>query len=700
MWKDLGLKQFDSMGKSTLSRIHSRGADLVIVGSYTDLAGGRIHLNVAIQDTSEGETVDSLVADGTETEITQLIAQTGERLRGKLGLGAISAEKERQLALSQPSPEAAPVYSDGLANLRAYEPLKAQSYLDKAVMIDPAFPFAHAALGEAWLVLGYDQKAKEEAKKAFELSTNLSFEDHTSIEGRYRGIANQWPAAITAYQQLYKFTQNQKLDYGLKLAEAQRSAGKGQDGLATLAELRKLPKPEGGDPRIDLEEAETAESLGDLKRGLTVAAHGAEVAKATGARLLESRSLIWSCDAFRRLGQVVQAKQACEAARKIATDLNDKLGTARALNDLANIQSDQGDLDGARRLFEQALTLGREIGDKRDVSGALNNIGFVLSGQGQLAEAKQRYEEALKIQQDIGFMSDIPRTLGNLADLQHQQGDLAGAQTTFEQAIAAAQASGNESAHASNEANLGIVLLERGDLNGAERNYRDALAIERKLGAKSDAAAVLDSLGDLLVIRGNLPEAEQNYREAISIQQAMGEKGSAAISGAGLATISLEKGDAAHAEATVRGAAQEFHSEKDAPDETMARVVLVRSLLAQKKLDEAQKEMNQAVALVTNESQRNLRYSTLTTSARLRALLPGDANSAAAIAALQKVALDAEKAGMPGSALEARLAMGEIDVAGGKAARGRTELGEVQKDAEAKGFLLIAQKAARTSQAH
>jgi tetratricopeptide (TPR) repeat protein/class 3 adenylate cyclase/TolB-like protein len=695
MWKDLGLTQLDSMGKNSLSRLQSRGADMVIVGSYTDLPDGRIHLNVEIQDTAAGETVDSLVAEGTESEITQLIAQTGERLRAKMGLGAISAEKERQFALSQPSPEAAPVYSEGLEKLRAYEPMQARSFLERAVIIDPAFPFAHSALGETWLVLGYDQKAKDEAKKAFELSANLSFEDHTSIEARYRGIATDWPAAIAAYQQLYKYSQNQKLDYGLKLAEAQRSAGKGRDALATLAQLRKLSKGAPGDPRIDLEEAETAASLGDLKRGLGVANQAAETAKATGARLLESRSLIWSCVAFRKLGEMEKGKQACEQAKKIATDLEDKLGTARAVNNLANISNDQGDLDGAKRLFEQSLALGRAIGDQRDVSGALNNIGSVLSAQGQLADAKERYEEALKIQQDIGFKTEIPNTLGGIGDLLLQQGDLAGAQRTYEQAIAAAQESGSERAQAGSKANLGIVLFERGDLRGAEQNYRDALALERKLGAKSDTASVLDSLADLLVVRGNLQEAEQGYREAMAIQEGMGEKGSAAISRMGLATISLERNDAAQAEAGVRASAEEFHSEKDSADETVARVVLVRALVAQKKLGEAQKQMNQAIALVTNASQNNLRYSTFTTSARLRAAQGGESNEAGAIEALQKIVRDADKAGMPGCELEARLAIGEIEAAGGKNSRGRTELSAVQKDAEAKGFLLIAQKAVR-----
>ena len=70
---------------------------------------------------------------------------------------------------------------------------------------------------------------------------------------------------------------------------------------------------------------------------------------------------------------------------------------------------------------------------------------------------------------------------------------------------------------------------------------------------------------------------------------------------------------------------------------------------------------------------------------------------AEAIEALRKIARDAEAVGLPGGELEARLTIGDIEVARGMGSRGRTELAAVRKEAEAKGFLLIAQKAVRSS---
>ena len=190
----------------------------------------------------------------------------------------------------------------------------------------------------------------------------------------------------------------------------------------------------------------------------------------------------------------------------------------------------------------------------------------------------------------------------------------------------------------------------------------------------------------------NLREAGQVYTEALSIQQTMGAKGSAATSTLGLAAVALESNDPAQAETSARAAIEVFHAEKDAVDEILARLVLVRSLLARNKLPDAQTELTRAVALVTNESPAGVRYSVSILSERLRA---ADAKQYApkAITSLQKLAREAAKAAMPAFALEARLAIGEIEFAEGRKAPAQTELKLVVKEAQTRGFSLLAQKA-------
>ena len=143
----------------------------------------------------------------------------------------------------------------------------------------------------------------------------------------------------------------------------------------------------------------------------------------SGARLLRVRALHWSCATLRTMGELAKATAACEESSRIARELGDKLGIARALTILGSIRFDKNDLEGAKRLYNEALGNAEQIGAQKDVSGALNNVALILEAQGQLDQAKQRYEQALAIQRKIGFKADIPGTLSNIADLLRKEGN-------------------------------------------------------------------------------------------------------------------------------------------------------------------------------------------------------------------------------------------------------------------------------------
>jgi len=98
--------------------------------------------------------------------------------------------------------------------------------------------------------------------------------------------------------------------------------------------------------------------------------------------------------------------------------------------------------------------------------------------------------------------------------------------------------------------------------------------------------------------------------------------------------------------------------------------------------------------LVKATSPRSLRYGALIASARVQAATGPQAKLAQPVESLQKVALDAKKAGMPGFELQARLAIAEIELADGKATIAHKEFEDVQREAVAKGFGLVQQRAA------
>jgi len=51
-------------------------------------------------------------------------------------------------------PVATRLYAEGLARLRAFDPLAARDLLQKSVDADPSYTLAHSAMAEAWSKLG------------------------------------------------------------------------------------------------------------------------------------------------------------------------------------------------------------------------------------------------------------------------------------------------------------------------------------------------------------------------------------------------------------------------------------------------------------------------------------------------------------------------------------------------------------------
>jgi hypothetical protein len=167
-------------------------SDWIVLGSYTALVGQpnmRIRLDVRVQDTSAGETIADVAVVGSEADLFDLVSQAGSGLRKKLGVEAVSPVEAVSVRAASPSNrEAARLYSEGLARLRASDALAARDLLRQAIAADTKYSLSHSALAEAWSRLGYDKKAREEARQAYELAANLSPEEKLVVKGRYRDI--------------------------------------------------------------------------------------------------------------------------------------------------------------------------------------------------------------------------------------------------------------------------------------------------------------------------------------------------------------------------------------------------------------------------------------------------------------------------------------------------------------------------------
>lgn len=654
---ELSLGDVSSLSTDNLTRVaNNLSTDMVLVGSYAVLAGNsgpQIRLDLRLLDARSGAIVDATSRTGTEVHLLDLVSQAGEQLRSTLGVSPVSSSEAAEIAVVLPhNQEAARFYSEGLERLRMLDALGARDLLEKAITLDPDYALSHSALASAWATLGYDELSRAEAKRAFELSSDLPRAERLLVAARFHQASKQWGDAIEKYRALVEFFPD-NLEYGLSLADAQVSSGNSKDAQQTLLMLRKLPAPLGDDARIDIADARTAESLGDFKADLQHSSGAVEKARNLGASLLLAQARMDQAWALTNLGRPEDAAAAAREAEHIFARSGDKRGRADSINLSGILMENQGDAVDAKREYEEALAIFRRLGNQMGMAGDLDNLGDVLFSLGELQDSRKHYEDAMSIYRDLDHQNGVCLIKGA----------------------------------------LGSVLLALGDDAGAIQVSQEGVNICNKMGDRSKSAIALFNLGRALRLQGKTSEASAAESEAVSTFEAIGDKQSAARARLMMAELLLDGNNLEAAQSTSTAAADEFAKEKAARDAALAYAVLSQVLLRQGSLFEARKAIEESSNYLSRCSDREAEMMVAMAAARVEAV-SGSMSPEDAARALQQVAAKANHLGFVPYELEPQLALAEIELTFGDGENARSHLEAVQKEAINRGFGLIAIKAA------
>jgi tetratricopeptide (TPR) repeat protein/tRNA A-37 threonylcarbamoyl transferase component Bud32 len=695
--QDLGLSESSGYAGDTLSRIYKNlGSEYVVSGSYIAMGQqpqGSVRLDVRLQNAETGENIALPSETGSQADLPELIRKAGAQLRARLGVESVTGAESRSVKAEFASgPESSRAYAEGLQRLRAYHLLAARDSLQSAVAADPKSALAHQALAQAWLELGYDSEAREEAAKASDLSGNLSPERRKSIEASLRKMNAQWDQAAEIYRSLWTIYPDET-DYALQLADVQTQAGKGKDALATLEALRRRSPEAANDPRVDLAEALAASSLQDFKRKQEAAARAAGKASRLGARLLAAQAYWQECSALLSQGNQTGAEAACMQASQAANSGAGRQVQARSATVLANIRFVQGRYPEALELRRQALGIAREIGSRKDILGALINLANLQQSQGQLDDAAVNYEEAIQLARDTDDKPQLVRAQLGKGNVLSQKADYDNAAQMWKQARQGATELGDKRNIANTSINLATLWLQLGDLSESEGNVRQAIAVGQGSGLQRVYASSLSKLGDIQMARADLPGARKSYQDALDLFTKFEDQAGIADSRLSLAGVALEENDTKGAETLVRQALAAFQSEKTPDEETSAHETLARVLMAQGKRDHALAEINKARAIASQDHE--VRIAVAVTGARLDAL---KGNAAEARQSLESSLVEARRLKLTGAQLDIRLALAEIERSSDTASA-RAQLASLEQDARNSGYLLIAAKAARLQHA-
>jgi tetratricopeptide (TPR) repeat protein len=586
------------------------------------------------------------------------------------------------------NPQAAQLYSAGLQKLRLFDALAARDLLEKATALDPNYAPAHSALAQAWSTLGYDDKAKGQARRALDLSANFSREDRLLIEGRSHELLAEQPKAIENYRALWGFFPD-RVDYGLFLIRAEVNAGRAAEADATIAELRKLRVSDADAARIRLSDASIAHALSDFKRQQASAEQAATLGGTIGANLLVAEALQVEADAIERMGQSDKAIQLATQSRELYSSAGYRQGAARTLLMHGDVLFDEGDFESAKKKFDEALLVFQEIGAQKSTRAAFERIGNVEYAEGKLQESKKYYERVLQFDTSIHDPTGLASDYGNMANALDGLGDLTGALKMQQQTLVAFNEIGDRRGAAATLNNLGNLFVEMGNLDEAQKNFEQSLALVREITYKGGEPFPVAGMGDILLARGDLGGATKQYEQALALCAENKDEDFAAQIHTSMAVIALLEKRFSDGEALARQTAVSFEKSNSQGNNAWAHALIARNLLSEGKVAEARDAAAQAMALSVKVAGETPRYEAVLAEARVRAK---SGKNAEAITQLQTALASARKFGYRLYEFQLRLALGEIETQPDDATP-RAALTALEKDARERGAGLVADQA-------
>lgn len=692
----------DSLSRQTTSRIgKALDSDLLVLGSFAALGdpqNGVVRVDFRLQDAQTGEILYQGAETGSEKQFFGLVAKVGVALRERLGLPMISESEEVSVVSSLPSdPDANRFYSLGLSKLRDADVAAAKDLFLQAEKLAPRFPLVHLMLFRTWGGLGYDRKAKDEIKIAYQLSASLPETDKLQVEGAYFGSLKELDKAAAVYRALYALYPD-SVDYAEQFIVVLNAAGRREEALAVVKQLRNLPPPASEDPRIDFWQAQLI-SYSKGSDAQPFFEKAAAEAASRGQRLLYAHFRLNQCINAVYGDHPQGAVAHCQEAYDIFIAAGNTLLAADALRAMGDRRGAKGDYAGARELYRRALTLLTPLGEHEKTGVVLNNMAITYENQGQIDQAQKLFRQAAETWRECGDTLNEAVALGNLADIFMVRGQLRQAEAHYEDARRRIESTVPNSDVSYELYSIAAVRLYEGDVAGA-RDFADrALKMAQQRAQVINLAEAQSVIGDVLMAQDDLPGARQSYEKALAIRRQMGDKGSIAEKQADLAALSIEEGKLADAEPVLRKALAEFRAEKTFLDEIPAEVDLSRILLREGKLAEGRQIISDAIALSAATRDPALKLPVAIMDARIEAAeLSSRAKSKPDLSdprrKLQNVLSTARQLGYYGIECEARLALADLGLHLDPTAA-RVQLAQLARDAHDHGFNLVSSRAAK-----
>lgn len=166
-----------------------------------------------------------------------------------------------------------------------------------------------------------------------------------------------------------------------------------------------------------------------------------------------------------------------------------------------------GENETARRLLHECMSIRQELGDQSGVAKALNNLANVDAQEGNEEGAKALWQQSLEIQRGLNNLRGMHCPLANLSGAAHRAGDYALMRDLEEQIVAVARELGDRDYLAHSLDSLMQTAMIQEDYAYARHLQQESLTIKRQLDLR-------DSLPNSLNLCADLAFAMQDFERS------------------------------------------------------------------------------------------------------------------------------------------------------------------------------------------
>jgi predicted ATPase/transcriptional regulator with XRE-family HTH domain len=221
--------------------------------------------------------------------------------------------------------------------------------------------------------------------------------------------------------------------------------------------------------------------------------------------------------------EVFVARQLIEQSLALWRSLGDQRGIARALQELATIAQDQGDVDRAMILLAESLEASRTLGDDWLLVVKLQKMADLLVEQQAYADGEKLAAESLTIARRLGDMGLMIASLNILAQCAIGNARYAEAVAMLEEGLALDRQRNPQSRGGPwSFRNLGLAWQMQGEYEKAAEYYRRSLHFRQEREEWGGMAWALEGLGEVETLQGDPVQAARLWGMAAALRRRAG----------------------------------------------------------------------------------------------------------------------------------------------------------------------------------